>query len=173
MNNKMDRLLASHPSVNYAFSVIKNSWFWPSSMYELVIFGVLVALIILLAMFFHYNSIQKEVKKKSRCYSANSRQSGVYSVTASTSTGAPLYRVSYDMTNKVSNLECACKEGPVVNNFNDISVYNFTSKSSDAVNKYCSCEGDLLTSPSESVYFSGHPDLVRFMTNEDDSFFNP
>lgn len=153
-------------------SVVKNAWFVPSP-YEFLVFVVLIGLFFLLLVFFHYSGIQRAVKKNSRCYQEKrqTRTDGVYSVTATNGRNEPMYKVSYDIGKKRNVLECACPEGDVSNTFTDINMYNLKTKSVDKVSeKYCNCTTDVYT-PGESVYFTGHPGLVRFMSSQDTSFF--
>lgn len=155
--------------------VIRNSWFMPESWYSFIVFSVLVALIFILIVFFHHNNIQRYVRKYSRCYrnKMQAQASGVYTVTAvDGSQNRPLYSVSYDINKKVNTVKCACTpEGNVANTFRNIPVYNLATKQTNTIpEKYCHCNfsGD---TPSTSVYFTGHPGLVRFMNSGDDSFF--
>lgn len=153
--------------------MIRSSQFMPESWYSFVVFCVLVILIYILVLFFHHNSIQRQVKKYSRCYKNKMKKqvSGTYVVTATDGEKNPLYRVAYDIAKKQNTVECACPEGTVANTFRDIKVYNLKTKETDTIpEKYCHCNfaGD---TPSASVYFTGHPGLVRFMNSGDDSFF--
>lgn len=153
--------------------VLRTSWFMPESWYTTMVFLILVSFMFILIIFFHHSSVQRYVKKHSRCYKNKVKKSasGVYMVTATDGQKNPLYTVSYDLAKKENKLECACPEGTVTNAFRDIKVYNLRTKSTDTIkDKYCNCNfaGD---APSTSVYFTGHPGLVRFMNSGDDSFF--
>lgn len=157
--------------------VLKNSWFMPESFYSFIVFCVLMTLIFILVIFFHHNNIQRQVKKYSRCYRNKMKKqvSGLYTVTATT--GQPnqqLYSVTYDLAKKQSTVQCACPQGEdatVANVFRNIPVYNMQTKQVDTIQeKYCHCKFQA-DSPSASVYFTGHPGLVRFMNSKDDSFF--
>ena len=81
-----------------------------------------------------------------------------------------MYTVSYNIAKKQSNLQCACQEGSTANAFHNIKMFNFNTKKTSTYDKYCNCDGQL-DQPSASVYFTGHPGLVRYMNSGDDSFF--
>ena len=165
-------------NVKNAWYVLKNSWFMPESPYSFFVFCVLMILIFTLIIFFHYNNIQRQVKKYSRCYKNKMKtatSSGIYTVTATTGRAdQKLYNVTYDLKMKKTTLECACpqsEDATNVNTFRDIPIYNLQTKTVDTVDtKYCQCNFQADT-PSTSVYYTGHPGLVRFMNSGDESFF--
>jgi hypothetical protein len=95
--------------------------------------------------------------------------SGAYTVTATDGENNPMYKISYDLAKKQNTVQCACTEGSVANSFRNINVYNLKTKNTEKIQeKYCNCNVDF---SSTSVYFTGHPGLVRFMNSGDDSFF--
>jgi hypothetical protein len=74
-----------------------------------------------------------------------------------------LYTVGYDLPGKQVSIECACKEGNVVNNFTNIPVFDLTNNAITVVpSKQCSCDSALL-SASPNIYFNGYPGIVKFM----------
>lgn len=156
-----------------AWYVLRNSWFMPESFYSAIVFAVLITFIFIMIIFFHYNSIQRRVKTSSRCYQnkMKAQMSGLYSVTATDGADKELYRVTYDIAKKQNNVECACEEGETVNIFRDVKVYNMSTGETDTIaQKYCNCKFSA-DAPGTSVYFTGHPGLVRFMNSGDNSFF--
>lgn len=159
--------------LDISLAPIKN-WYWTPSFTELLIYLLLWTLIFVLAVLLHYTSIQQAVRRDSRCLRAKQlgRAGGQYTVQASNKTNQPLYQVGYDLTAKEFTLNCACKEGKVVNTFRNIPVYNMKTQSSDTVKeKLCACD-QLYFNSGDSVYYSGYPGLVSFMNSGDQNFFN-
>lgn len=140
---------------------------------EVFLFSITLAIVCLIIVLFHYSNIQKEVNKKSRCMRERriGSRNGVYSVEARNEFNDPLYKVSYDLGAKTFNVNCSCKTGNVVNNFSDLKVYdmrNPTDPIRTIPKQTCQC--DRLVEPT-TVYYDGYPDLIRFMNNNDTSFF--
>ena len=101
----------------------------------------------------------------SRCYKSNHtlKDGAIQYVTATNARNSPLYTVSYNIPAKETSIECACNSGTTVNTFTNIPIYDFTANNvSILTEKQCQCDTPLLAS-SPNVYFSGYPDLVRFM----------
>lgn len=180
MNNALQSAKFEQAALNTknVWYAIRSSAFMPESWYSFIVFSVLMALLFILIIFFHHNSIQRRVKKVSRCYKDKQRKlmSGRYIVTATNGQKEPMYRVSYDLAKKQSTVECACEQDPngqnVANTFRDIKVYNLnTNKVNIIPEKYCQCKTGFGEDLAASVYFTGHPSLVRFMNSGDDSFF--
>ena len=123
---------------------------------------------------FHYNSIQTEVRA-GRCYKLQDDNAllGTYTIRAKNSRNEDLYKIDYNLDSKSFNLKCACKPGNVVNDFNDINVYDIsqTPPSNRVLNTICNCAKPML-GPDKTVYYSGYPGIVRYMRSQDTSFFD-
>ena len=143
---------------------------------ELILFGVIVFFVILFSRLFFYDMVQREVRQTSRCIRERSEfaRAGTFSVLAKNALNLPLYKVQYDLKNKRSSVECACKSGEVVNAFTNIPYYDFNSKKSATIpEKLCECESNLQANANSSVYYSGTPGVIRFMNDQTDvKFFN-
>lgn len=156
-------------------SFFRNSWFVPS-FYEFFTFAMLVTLFVLLIIFFHYSSIQRTVKKTSRCLKDRQKNSvsGIYTVTATNSRREPMFKVAYNLSGKQQSVQCACPEGKFTNTFTDIKVYNLKNNTVDTIpEKFCQCDTDVQPDDPSRVYYAGYPGLVRFMNSNgsDTSFF--
>lgn len=141
---------------------------------EIILYIAMVTIIMILIRLFHYNSVERKVRQTSRCLREQTKgeRSGVYTVTASNQYNKPMYKVSYDMNAKSYSVDCACKEGNVINNFRDISVYDLrdpTQPFKTISSKICQCENELTS--NARVYYKGYPGLIRFMNSKDASFF--
>jgi hypothetical protein len=142
--------------------------------FEFIVFLIIVLLFFLVIALFHHSSIQKLVRKTSRCLADKSkyRVAGKYTVTATTAKNEPLYTVGYDFNAKTTSVECACKEGETVNTFRNIDTYNLRTRQPEMISqKACSCDSFLLE-PGQKVYYNGYPGLVRYMNSGDTTFFD-
>lgn len=153
---------------------LPNQW-WPSSFRELFIFIVLILFTIILVRLLHHNSIQRHIRKNSRCYRSRVQgvKNGVYSVMARNERNEPMYRVNYNLGSNNYDLECDCKPGNTVNRFENIKVYDARDPSNPVKRipeKLCQCATDL-NPKGTRVYYSGYPGVVRFMNNNDTTFF--
>lgn len=170
--------VASTPAIGYSNSAavlnkVKNFWLTPTSFMEFVAFAVIVILLYMVFSFFHNNSIQAAVRKKSRCLRAKEigRIGGQYIVKATNRSNNALYDVGYDLTTKEFDVKCACPEGKVSNTFYNIPVYNMNTKTATSISeKTCGCDQNYFTR-GDPVYYSGYPSLVNFMNSGDLSFF--
>jgi len=139
---------------------------------ELLLFAVIMTLLVIIARLMHYTSIRRRISSESRC-AREKRQTtgGEYVVMATNGRSEPMYKVTYNLAAKQYLLECNCKQGDVVNSFQDIKVYdlkdNYTPERK--IKKYCWCEKDVAT--NQKAYYTGNPGLVRFMRENDTTFF--
>lgn len=151
---------------------VKSSWWWPTFP-EVFSFLALLVVIFLLVALFHYNAIQRQVKKTSRCYQAKQKAlvGGKYIVTASNAQNVPIYNVGYDIGARQYSVECACPQGNIPNTIPEVKVYNMQSKRDDYVrDKICNCD-KYVYSAGDPIYYSGYPDLLRYMNSGDTTFF--
>lgn len=154
------------------------SFSWtPKDLTEVILYIVMVVLIIIVVRLFHYNSIERRVKKNSRCLreQTQGQRSGIYSVTAKNQLNKDMYKVAYDLNAKSYSVECACDEGDIINNFRNIDIYDLrdgTNPKKRIDSKICQCNSDLVSGASFRTYYSGHPGLQRFMNYGDSTFFD-
>lgn len=150
-----------------------NATFWIPEFKEFILYFLTVVFIVLLVKLFHHNRVQQIIRQSSRCLRERSigQKGGVYSVSAFTRDNEPLYTVSYDVKNKSSSVECACKKGPNSNTFST-KVYNLRDPTAGTSNtqKVCLCD-TYLESKEKPTYYSGYPGLIRYMYSNDTSFF--
>lgn len=138
------------------------------------LFFLVMFLIILIGYLFFYDSVQREVKSKSRCLREKAAAStgGAYSVYAKDTNNSNAYKVTYamkpnDKANPKVSIECNCLPGNTVNTFTGIRYYSGGTMY-DNGKKVCSC-ASAITSPA---LYTGHPQLVDFMTSGNTSFFS-
>lgn len=152
---------------------IQDIKFWIPDLIELSIFCLFIAIIFFTLLLFHYGEIQRRVAK-SRCASQLNTSSGIYSVYATNATNDKLFHIDYNLDGKVFNIECDCDKGDFNNKFSNINTYDLKSNKGDksiiSIDKYCNCSKSL-DSPTDNVYYNGDPGLVRFMNQNDTSFF--
>lgn len=148
--------------------------FYPTDPTEIILYIAVITIVIILIRLFHYNSIERKVKLTSRCLREQTKgqRSGRFSVTAANQYNKPMYKVTYDMNAKSYSVDCACKQGNVINNFQNIPVYDLRDPSNPMKtigSKMCQCENELVS--NSRVYYNGYPGLIRFMNSKDPSFF--
>lgn len=153
-----------------AMKTIKDEFSWQ----EVCLFLVVSSIIVILGMLIHNTVIQKQVTKSSRCLreKQNGRTSGIYSILAKNEKNEPLYKVNYNLASREYDVECACNKGEVLNHFRQIKVYDMKDISGNPTktieDKRCYCEN--LAEPART-YYTGYPDLIRYMNENDTSFF--
>lgn len=152
--------------------IIKETWkSFGIENKEIMLFLITIGLLTLIVIMFQSQSVQYEVNKNSRCIRERNigRRGGVFTVEAQNEYNDPLYSVSYDLGAKKYDLKCACPSGNIANTFTNIKVYDLrNNKASVISSKTCHC--DRLVEPSRT-YYTGYSDIVRFMNNNDKSFF--
>jgi hypothetical protein len=147
-----------------AFDITNPSWWIPST-HEIAIFVLAVFLTYWVIQIYQYNTVETKIIQESRCYKNKHaiKAGGVQYATATNAQNAPLYTVGYNLSGNQVSLECACKNGDIVNNFKNIPMYDFTNNSvTNTASKQCNCDTDLF-SASPNVYFTGYPGIVKFM----------
>lgn len=142
---------------------------------EVFLFIVTITMVSLLIILFHYSSINKYVKDNSRCVRERQRgkKLGTYMVHAVNEKNEPMYKVTYTPSAKQFQVDCACEKGNIVNKFNNIKVYdmrNYENPVRKIQNQTCYC--NKVVEPRENTYYTGYPDILRFMYNGDTSFFS-
>lgn len=143
---------------------------------EVFLFIISLAIITLLIVLFHYSSVQRYVNNNSRCVRERlqGKTKGSYMVYAMNEKNEPMYKVTYTPSAKQFNVDCACEQGNVTNRFDNIKVYDLRNPENPIrkiQNQYCYCNKLIEPTPPENVYYTGYPDLLRFMYNGDTSFF--
>lgn len=163
------------PSVTMATDVLYSlgsSW-WVPSITEVITFVVLMTVLFLMVMFFHYSAIQKQVKKSSRCYATKQKAvvGGKYMITANNTQNKPVFRVGYDLGAKMYNVDCACNPGNVPVTIPSIKAFNMRSMEDDYIkDKICQCD-EYVYGAGDRLNYTGYPDIVRYMNTNDASFF--
>lgn len=142
---------------------------------EVFLFIVTITMVTLLIVLFHYSSINRYVKDNSRCVRERSRgkKLGDYIVQAMNEKNEPMYKVTYTPSAKQFKVDCACEKGNVVNKFNNIKVYDMRNTDNPVrkiQNQTCYC--NKVVEPRENTYYTGYPDILRFMYNGDTTFFS-
>jgi len=114
-----------------------------------------------------YDSIQLDVLKNSRCkYYKGTKSKNKEYIIAKDTNNQKMFKITYDLENKSSELTCACTKGIIVNKFKDIQLYAFDDEPTKYVDKECLCNTDLSTTQK---HYYGNPQLVRYMYNKNDT----
>lgn len=155
------------------FDITNFKW-WIPSWHEFGIFALAVFLTYWVIQIYQYSNVETKIMRESRCYKDKHsiKAGGTQYVTATNAQNLPLYSVGYNISGKQMSLECACKEGDIVNTFKNIPTYDLSNNSvSKVATKQCNCDSDLL-SASPNVYFTGYPGIVKFMNTASASSAN-
>jgi hypothetical protein len=138
---------------------------WLPDVRELFLYVVVVLLTYLFGALMYYNSIQRQVKRTSSCYQNNfSISNGSYFASAVNDKNKPLYKVGYNFPAKSYSVDCACTPGNIANTFPNIDVFNLATQTVQTIpNKMCSCDQQYYNPPTNTIYFTGYPGVVRFM----------
>lgn len=148
---------------------------WLPSISELVLFVVFITVLIIMIFMIHYHLIQKRVQKESRCIREMEQYAhgSEYDIIMADKRNNDLYKLTYNFDTKQTTINCACPDGKVINHFTNIPYYdirNNVSRKLDDFNCYCDKAYD---EPDMSLYYKGHPGLIRYYQNtKDTSFFN-
>ena len=156
------------------FKAFLLSWI-PLSFSEAFLFIITVTLVIIVVNLFHHTSIQRRIKKESRCYRdalINRPNVGVYTVKGySMNTGTEVFEVVYDLGAKTFTVNQKCPTGNVQNRVN-IPVYSLQTYTSEEMNKVFNCEENFNLENGTRVIYRGYPELVRFMQYGNTDFFD-
>jgi len=139
---------------------------WLPSFNEALLYIVVALLLYIFGSLMYYNNIQLRVKQTSQCYKDKNSvtNNGSYYATAVNQNNDKLYNVNYDFGAKSYTIDCACNPGDVINTFPAFDIYNLATQKVNTVDhKLCSCDKQLYTLGSDSVYYTGYPGIVRFM----------
>ena len=146
------------------------------SVWEIGLNILFICIIIISSMILYWDSINRQVSKTSRCkrqMDIFNRNKGIYIINATDKTKKPLYTISYDTNQKNINIECACKTGNFVNEFNGIKIKNMRTNKDIQKDKVCSCDKFYNTGViNENILYDGEPGVVRYMTTGNSDFFD-
>lgn len=135
-----------------------------------------ITLIIIISMIFYWDSINGKIQKTSRCkrqMDLANKNNGNFVVHATDSYKQPLFDITYDINQKNTNVECACKGGQFMNNFYDIPVRNIRTNTDTKVDKSCSCDKYYnIGIMNDKIMYDGEPGIVRYNINKDTDFFD-
>ena len=151
------------------YSLANDNWF-PST-WELLLFGLIYALIIIWMILLYYSDIQNDVINNSRCYKDKNKYKygNNYKVVAYDPYNNPLYSVEYNLADKKYATYCECEKGDNVNKF-DVQTWSFNSKKPEKIEKMCQCSRNY-NMEETNVYYKGYPELVRYMKDGNRAFF--
>uniref|UniRef100_A0A6C0CTR3 Uncharacterized protein n=1 Tax=viral metagenome TaxID=1070528 RepID=A0A6C0CTR3_9ZZZZ len=160
--------------VNLFISNIKNfivDWI-PVDLTEIILFTISITMIIIIVMLFHGTEISRKFKNESRCYrerEATVSGGKVFTVSAVTNDGIPVYDIIYDFDSRESTFIQKCPDGTAVNKI-DVPIYDFTTNNTILGERILQCDKfyNLKTKP---IYFKGDPELVRYMMYQSPDFF--
>jgi hypothetical protein len=145
--------------------------FWiPTGPMEIIVIVLFIAVLTITFILFHYGEVQKRVARSRCALQSSSGLTGVYTLSAIDSNDNKLYHIDYNFDAKSFDIFCDCNPGQVVNNFDNVPVYNIRTQSASTINKLCNCDKpyDFL---SNKVYYNGDNGIIRFMSSNDASFF--
>lgn len=135
-----------------------------------------VILIIIFSMIIYWDTINRHVSQTSRCkrqMDIYNKKKGIYVINASDKDKKPLFKVTYDINQNNTNVECNCKEGKSVNYFNNIPVKDTKSNKDTKVSKVCTCDKYYnIGISNDNIVYDGEPGILRYMTAGNSDFFD-
>jgi hypothetical protein len=139
---------------------------------EIILYGILYCLIIILLNLIYYTQIQRRVKETSRCYKnrmISSTRSDEYELIGYTITNVEIVRIKYDFKNKKYIINITAPIGTVSNKM-EIRVYDLKTLKMETIEKtfYAIIDYELI---DKGLIFIGPPQLVRFMETGNTDFF--
>ena len=155
---------------------MKLNDFLKFNFYELLLNVVFLLLVIIFISIIYWDNINKKVANDSRCkrqYEQYNKNTNKYIVNATDKDDNDLFKITYDIKERKTNVECNCKKGNVINNFENIKVKSLKDNKDHKVNKSCSCEEyyDLGVN-SKDIIYDGDPGILRYITSGYNDFFD-
>jgi hypothetical protein len=145
--------------------------FWlPTGILEIGVIVLFISVFVITMILFHYGEVQRKVSKSRCALQTTSALTGIYTISAVNANNSKLYHVDYNLDTKSFDVECDCTEGNIINNFNNISIYNLRKQAPTTINKLCNCDNSYDSLTGET-YYNGDNGLIRFMNSGDTSFF--
>jgi ABC-type nickel/cobalt efflux system permease component RcnA len=142
---------------------------------EILLNLIFLIIVIILVAILYWDNINNQVNKLSRCKRQLQiyKDSGDFVISATTKSNEKLFDITYDTVQYNTNVECKCKTGNFVNNFNNIHVKDMKNNKNVVVNKTCSCDKYYNTGMvSENIVYSGEPGIIRYMKTDNSDFFD-
>jgi hypothetical protein len=81
-----------------------------------------------------------------------------------------LYNISYNLSKKENNLECACDEGNYPNDFK-VKMRNLHTDEDVIITKKCLCN-NYFDNLEDKITYDGEPSLIRYMTTDGAPFLS-
>lgn len=143
----------------------------PKSLYEILLFIVMVVLIIVIVDLLVYTNIQKRIRNDSRCYQENKenqRSYGDYVAFVKTKDGDLVGTVLYDAISGDTRFQDNCIQQLKSDDDNSIRVnvpvYTMINGSSKLVEYTAECPNAIGgAAKAAGLDYTGHPDYVKFV----------
>lgn len=150
--------------------------FFKFNFYELLLNVVFLLLVVIFISIIYWDNINKKVANTSRCkrqFELYNKNTNKYVINATDKDDNDLFKITYDIKEKKTDVECNCKKGNVINNFENIKVKGLKNNKDYRVNKSCSCDEyyDLGVNSKEVIY-DGEPGILRYITSDYNDFFD-
>ena len=158
-------------SIQYLFASME----WLPSFKEFILFATFIAIIYIIVEILHNSYVNNKVQQKSRCVLAKSSQQNT--VTATDGQGNQLYTVTYNpATKEAAQVTCVGSGSGDKTNVYTVNVYDYNNKVTNQVPQTCTqqpftASGGTPQTTGASVFYSGDPGLVDFMTTSNPSYF--
>jgi hypothetical protein len=129
----------------------------------------LFVVLTIMTLLWHIN--YNKAIKSSRCYKPSTMNNKI-SLVAKDKYENSMYKIKYDLKKRKAHIQCACKEGDIVNNF-DINYFDINKYKNEKRTLPCSCSEQFDFIDELNTYYYGTPGLVRYMETKDISVFDP
>ena len=143
---------------------------------ELFLNILFITLVIIISLIIYWDTINTKISTTSRCkrqLDIYNKNKGIYTLNAHDKSKDPLYKINYDANQYNVSVECACKPGKYINQFDNILVKNMKTNKDTKVDKMCSCDKYYNVGlVNDNVQYDGDPGLLRYMTTNNSEFFD-
>lgn len=141
---------------------------------EILLNLLFIIILITLSVILYWDNINTKVNKISRCKRqieiSNKNQ---FIIHATDKSNNNLFEIEYDTNQYNTNVECKCKPGKYINNFENIPVKDLKQNKDVKINKVCSCDKYYNTGMiNENIVYDGEPGILRYMTTKNSDFFD-
>jgi hypothetical protein len=160
-------------SMGYFF----KSFEWLPSLKEFILFALFIAIIYIIVEIIHNIYINNKVAQQSRCIRA--KHTDENKVTVTDGNGNVLYSVKYDpATRAAATIKCE-NDGMGTNaNTYNVKTYDYQTNTPKTIQQQCqkqqfTATGGTDTTTNGSLFYSGAPGLIDFMTTNNTAYFNP
>ena len=139
--------------------------------YEFFFTLIVSIFVVLTVMTLIWHISHSKAVKSSRCYKPATYKDKLTLVSKDKYENK-MYKIKYDLKKRNVNINCACKEGNVMNKFN-VKYFDINKYKDSTRDLACACSEKFDYIDELNTYYYGTPGLVNYMETKDISVFDP